>query len=321
MIVQRVRYGSRGQGSLVRHDDSPNWFSCYYVHGKEHRESTGTPDLKKARSWHKAKLDEIGAGRRGLTLVTTPASKRVTVGELLDALEADYRLRGVKSSAQIKSHLKPVSAHFGDWRAVDITAEAADAYIEARLEADKAPATVNRETQLLSQAMRLALTRQRITTILPAIRHLPEQNARQGFFERPEFEAVVTALPDSLRDFARFGYFTGWRRGEIISLTWSRTVGPSACARSTQRTGKLGLCRSMSCLSWPLSWSVACERGCSPTTRGCHGLPSTSSIRTGSLSATSARPGPRPASRLACTTWRRRLTAPSGRFTRSCSTT
>ena len=53
------------------------------------------------------------------------------------------------------------------------------------------------------------------------IRHLPEQNARQGFFERPEFEALAAALPEHLKDFARFAYLTGWRKGEIASLSWS----------------------------------------------------------------------------------------------------
>src|SRR5262249_45507883 len=51
--------------------------------------------------------------------------------------------------------------------------------------------------------------------------HLPEHNARQGFFEAPEFEAVVGALPEYLQDVARFAYLTGWRKGEIVSLQWA----------------------------------------------------------------------------------------------------
>jgi integrase len=220
MITERQRYGSRGQGSLIKYDDSPNWFSCYYVRGTEHRESTGTPDLKLARRFHRRKLDEVAGDRQGLKKYLAPMAQRVQLGELLDTLEADYRLRSVKSSAQVQSHLKPIRAHFGDWRAVDITAEAVDAYIEARLDADKARATINRETQLLGQALRLAFERHRITTI-PSIRHLPESNARQGFFEAAEFEVLVAALPEYLQDFARFAYLTGWRRGEILSLQWA----------------------------------------------------------------------------------------------------
>jgi len=153
-------------------------------------------------------------------LPSARTAKRTRIEELLDAHAATLRLRGVRSSAQIQSHLKPVREHFGDWFSVDLTAAAVDTYIEARLEADKAPATINRETQLLGQAMRLALERGQITAV-PAIRPLPERNTRQGFFERPEFEAVVVALPEHLRDMCRFGWLTGWRRGEILTLRWT----------------------------------------------------------------------------------------------------
>jgi hypothetical protein len=48
-VTERVRYGSRGQGSLIRYEGVANWFSCYCAHGKEVRESTETDDLKAAR--------------------------------------------------------------------------------------------------------------------------------------------------------------------------------------------------------------------------------------------------------------------------------
>jgi Integrase len=49
---------------------------------------------------------------------------------------------------------------------------------------------------------------------------LPENNARQGFFEKAEFEAVVASLPEPLGDVARFAYLSGWRRSEIVGLQW-----------------------------------------------------------------------------------------------------
>jgi integrase len=50
---------------------------------------------------------------------------------------------------------------------------------------------------------------------------LTENNTRQGFFERPDLEGVVSALPAYLQGFTRFAYLTGWRKGEIISLRWT----------------------------------------------------------------------------------------------------
>jgi integrase len=242
--VERVRYGGRGQGSLVRFEGSLNWVSCYCVRGKEHRESTGTPDIKKARRFHRQKLDEIAADRQGLRRFMPPVAQRVQVDDLLDALEADHRLRRVRSAATTAAHMKPIREHFGKWRAVDVTAEAVDAYVEARLEAEKAPATINRETQLLGQAMRLALARHRVIAV-PAIRHLPERNARQGFFERPEFEAVVGALPDHLSDVCRFAYATGWRRGEILTLRWADVDLDGAAIRLRPEESKNGRGRTV----------------------------------------------------------------------------
>ena len=218
-VVERVRFGGHGQGSLIRYEGSDIWHSAYCVRGKEHRESTRTQDLRLAKRVHRHLLDKVAADRQGLKKFLTPVDRGLHVGEVLDWLAADYRLRG-KESPQFNSHLKPIRAHFCDWLVIDLMEESIDAYIEERQEADRASGTINRETQILGQALRLALKRRRIPS-MPSIRHLPENNARQGFFERPEFETLVAALPDYLKDFTRFSYLTGWRKGEIISLTWA----------------------------------------------------------------------------------------------------
>lgn len=89
----------------------------------------------------------------------------------------------------------------------------------------KAPATVNRSTQLLGQAYALAIERRHVSSA-PRIRHLSERgNARRGFFADWEFRAVLDNLPEYLKDFAHFGYLTGWRRGEIASLRWEDVDG------------------------------------------------------------------------------------------------
>ncbi|OFV92711.1 MAG: hypothetical protein A3H28_09980 [Acidobacteria bacterium RIFCSPLOWO2_02_FULL_61_28] len=106
---------------------------------------------------------------------------------------------------------------------MDIRTETVDRYIESRLSEKEAPApaTVNRETGLLAQAFKLAVERQRISAA-PKIRKLSEKgNARQGFFEKAGFEKVVNSLPDYLKGFVQFGYYSGWRRGEIRSLKWT----------------------------------------------------------------------------------------------------
>src|SRR5207249_992467 len=68
--------------------------------------------------------------------------------------------------------------------------------------------------------------------IMPGVEHvtvaqlaetLKENNARRGFFERAQFEAVRAALPEYARPAATFAYITGWRlKSEILPLQWHR---------------------------------------------------------------------------------------------------
>jgi integrase len=169
------------------------------------------------KRFHRQKLDELAADRQGLKQFTTPQHRQLQFGSLLDDLVSDYRVRRVKSLASVLSHLKPLRDHFGDWRAMDITFRAIETYITTRREDEKSNATINRELELLRRALRLAHDRQLLPSI-PKVRVLPENNTRQGFFERPDLEAVVAALPAYLQDFTRFAYLTGWRKGEIAEV-------------------------------------------------------------------------------------------------------
>ncbi len=55
----------------------------------------------------------------------------------------------------------------------------------------------------------------------PYIPMLQEDNARKGFFEAPEFRAVLANLPDALKPVAEVAYVTGWRiRSELLTRQW-----------------------------------------------------------------------------------------------------
>jgi integrase len=222
----------RGDGRVFQRGQI--FWVAYSLRGVEHRESTGTSDEKQAGKFLKARLREVGADLLGARTFVTPKASKLTVGELCEALKADFELRG-KLSAQNASHLRRVSADFGEYRAVELTAERIDRYIETRL-ADKTgpngehipgdrPASVNRATQILSQCYALAIRRGHLSRA-PHVRHLSEAgNARQGFFSEQELAAVTEHLPEDLRDSTRFAAATGMRKGEISSLTWSDVDG------------------------------------------------------------------------------------------------
>ncbi len=206
----------RGDGAVFKHPRSKFLWIRYSHRGKLYRETTGTVDPKKAAKLLKQKLAGIAADKHGIAEFVPNSQLRVR--DLLDALEADYKLREVRSVPQVQAHRKPLLEILGGIRAQDLGSEAIDRYIEKRLQAGKAKATVNRETRILGQAFRLAIQRKKLRTA-PIIRRLSEKgNRREGFFEANEFEAVLSNLPDYLNGFTHFGYLSGWRKGEIASL-------------------------------------------------------------------------------------------------------
>ena len=211
---------TRGLGRIFKPKASSKYHCAYFLHGKEYRQTTGTCDAKEAEKFLRHKMKEVGAVQIGKATFVGPQQERIKVEKLLQALEKDYKIRH-KDSPQFRAHLKHIRDNFGRWRAVEVTPEAIDLFIEKLQDAGYAAATINRSTQLLAQAFKLAVQRRHLATA-PQIRHLSEKgNARQGFFADTEFQALSEHLPPYLCDFVQFGYLTGWRRGEIASLQWS----------------------------------------------------------------------------------------------------
>ena len=57
----------------------------------------------------------------------------------------------------------------------------------------------------------------------PHIPSLEENNARKGFFEQADYEAVLAKLLEHLRPIVTFAFHTGWRiRSEVLRLTWEQ---------------------------------------------------------------------------------------------------
>jgi integrase len=203
----------RGDGRVYQRKGSSRWWVEYWCRGRQFRESAGTTEAE-ARKKLRARLKQI-AGDRFVGL----QEERIEVSGLLDALETHLQTNGAHAMASLRSHLKPVREALGTIRAVELRTADIDRYIAQRLEAEKAPATVNREVGALKQAFRLARKQERLTRV-PYFPMLREDNARQGFFEPTEVEAVIAHLPDPLADVTRFAFLSGWRKGEIVTLRW-----------------------------------------------------------------------------------------------------
>ncbi|MCG8408885.1 MAG: hypothetical protein MI923_27080, partial [Phycisphaerales bacterium] len=113
----------------------------YHQNGRPIRESTRSRKRADAVRLLKRREGEIAEGR-----IPGVYSDRVLFESLAADLQTDYRLRGNKTLDKveriIRLHLGP---YFEGWRATDITTPAIKKYIQTRLEAGAANATINRE--------------------------------------------------------------------------------------------------------------------------------------------------------------------------------
>jgi integrase len=201
--------------------------------GRRVRASSKQGDKEAAKKIGAAHLTRLAEGSMGLT-----RPKRFTVGELLDKLEANYKLCG-KFDAKNGSLIRSVRAQFGTKMSDELTAEHVESFIKKRLGEGRAPATVNRRLEILRRAYRLS------KLAPPQITRLPENNVRQGFFTREEFDRVRSFLPDDLRDFVLFAYLTGMRKSEIGSLAWADLT--DNVIRLRAENAKTGKPRSIVC--------------------------------------------------------------------------
>jgi integrase len=228
----------------------PRWYLGYYRDGREHREPAWVPDAKAPQGRRPAASEEeasriLRATVRALDRgeLVTPEKRRLTVGELLDALVTWMSNQGRRSADKMVSHLKPVRAFFGHMRAVAVTSALVERYKAERLRTGKARATVNRELEGLRRAYSWgAKQKPPLVADVLSVEFFREDNARQGFFERADFEALLAHVKDTdLRDFIEWGFWTGMRAGEISKLTWAmldRETWTLRLHASAAKTGK-----------------------------------------------------------------------------------
>jgi integrase len=157
-----------------------------------------------------------------INVATKLSADRVTFEELVQGLVNDYQANAKKTlkwvERRVRLHLAPF---FGGRKAQEITSADVQAFIAKRQKEGASNGEINRETTLLKRMFNLALQVEKTTRKPPHIPRLEENNARQGFFERIEFELVLVRLPNYLKPPIAFAYQVEWRTlSEILPLTW-----------------------------------------------------------------------------------------------------
>lgn len=142
------------------------------------------------------------------------------VQDLLNEYQANDRKSLIWLRRRIRRHLTPF---FAGERVVNITSDRVRAYAVNRQQHNASNGTINRELAALKRMFNLAAktTPPKIVRV-PYIPMLKERNVRKGFFEHQEYLALRNALPNYVRPVLTFGYYTGARLGEILSLHWNQ---------------------------------------------------------------------------------------------------
>ena len=139
--------------------------------------------------------------RAAAPLTRTFGPQGPTLGDLSDAYLQDYQVRQFRSQSTARGRTAHLAAFFG--RA-----------------ARAATGTINRETSALHRMCTLAVHWGWLDTVPGFPDRLRENPPRQGFFEHPEYLAVRVRLPAPWQDILDLAYYSGWRKQEILGLTW-----------------------------------------------------------------------------------------------------
>ncbi len=214
----------KGKGRIYRRPGK-NFLTIAYWGPKvdgtrgEIRESAKTLDENVARKLLDERLRAVANARDGIRAFDGPRAARLTFGDLLDAVKADWELREIKSLSQSLGRSERLRVTFGNRKAMTITTDVVRKYIAQRKAEGLKPATINRFTEIIGRAFQLAIDDKTLVSG-PKIPHLPEKDARQGFFEPSDHKRLLPHLPKPLDGVAILAYAAFWRRGELLGLRW-----------------------------------------------------------------------------------------------------
>ena len=188
------------------------------------------------------RMREVANARDGLRRFEGPQAERLTLNDLLKDVERDYEVRQLRSLRTAKVHMQHLRDVLGGRRAVSVTSAVVQRYVLARRKEGAASATIDRETELLRRAFAHA----KETGRLSFAPHIPRQaraheNARQGFLERADFDAILEEIADEdFRDYLEWFWWTGMRPGELASLTWNAYDAQTKTLRLAAEDAKIG---------------------------------------------------------------------------------
>ena len=204
-------------------------------------------------------------GTPGTPRATAPPARTFgpqgpTLGDLSDAYLQDYQVRQFRSQSTARGRIAHLTACFGRAaHAAALTTYQIRQYQLARRVAGAATGTINRETSALHRMCTLAVHWGWLDTVPGFPDRLRENPPRQGFFEHPEYLAVRAHLPAPWQDILDLAYYSGWRKNEILGLTWDELDEAGGVIRLSPARSKTLVGRILP-ISHPIAEALARRR-------------------------------------------------------------
>ena len=210
------------------------WWIKFYDNGRPRYESSGSSKESDAKRLLSLRLGQVVQGN-----CPAPEALRATFGDLARDIESEYRANGRRTLRHLLDRITHLRRFFGSMRAANITTSDVQQFIVKRQAEGAKHATINRDLAALRRMFNLAAkaTPPKVGRV-PYIPTLQEDNARKGFFEYEDFEKIRDALPGHLKPLVTFAYHTGWRKSEIVNLTWDQVDLHTATVRLEPGTTK-----------------------------------------------------------------------------------
>jgi len=190
----------------------------YTADGRQHCESTRTPNKRLAEKILNLKVTEIIEGRFRLPKSNPPKLKQFSDEFLNSIRHQNTRKRYASSVAKLQMY-------FGDARLTEINAEQIDEFKNARLASKVRAATVNRDLAVLRRMLKIAERRRLINaTPFREVEMLEERKERRQphILTFEEEKQLLAVTKDHVRVLAILILDTGLRSGrEALTLKWN----------------------------------------------------------------------------------------------------
>jgi integrase len=173
-----------------------------------------------------------------LDLTPIPDGMPLTFDVMARVYLEDYVLQRYRTLNTARPRVEHLRGLFGGWPVERITADAVRRYQLHRRKQGAEAATINRETSALSRMFQLAIRRGVLDRMPLFPNRLEENPPREGFFEHAEYLKVRAQAPASYQDVLDFAYYSGWRRNEILHLTWEEVDLSGGVIRLSPRRSK-----------------------------------------------------------------------------------